>query len=164
MKELLQRLAAYHVWAYQNLFQTITQLPAEKHHQEVPSSFPSLYKTVLHVWDAETVWWQRLKLLERIEKPSEQFNGTMVQLCDHLIRQARQWKEWIEEAPEHRLQHVFQYRNFQHEQFKQPVYEMLLHLFNHGTYHRGQMVTMLHELGVEKIPPTDFIVWSRRKN
>jgi uncharacterized damage-inducible protein DinB len=41
---------------------------------------------------------------------------------------------------------------------------MLLHLFNHGTYHRGQLVTMLRELGIEKIPPTDFIVWSRRKN
>jgi uncharacterized damage-inducible protein DinB len=41
---------------------------------------------------------------------------------------------------------------------------MLLHVFNHGTYHRGQLVTMLRQLGIENIPATDFIVWSREKN
>jgi uncharacterized damage-inducible protein DinB len=40
---------------------------------------------------------------------------------------------------------------------------MLLHLFNHNTYHRGQLVTMLRQLGMDKIPATDFIVWSRKK-
>ncbi|MGZ3851281.1 MAG: DinB family protein [Flavisolibacter sp.] len=40
---------------------------------------------------------------------------------------------------------------------------MLLHAFNHGTYHRGQLVNMLRQLGVDKIPGTDFIAWSRRK-
>ncbi|MBD0288544.1 MAG: DNA polymerase, partial [Flavisolibacter sp.] len=42
-------------------------------------------------------------------------------------------------------------------------YQMLLHLFNHGTYHRGQLVNMLRQLEVSPIPQTDFIVWSRRK-
>jgi uncharacterized damage-inducible protein DinB len=40
---------------------------------------------------------------------------------------------------------------------------MLLHLFNHGTYHRGQLVNQLRQLGIAKIPPTDFIIWSRKK-
>ncbi|MGZ3844574.1 MAG: DinB family protein, partial [Flavisolibacter sp.] len=60
-------------------------------------------------------------------------------------------------------QHVFQYQNTKKEQFKQPIYQMLLHAFNHGTYHRGQLVNMLRQLGVDKIPGTDFIAWSRRK-
>jgi len=49
------------------------------------------------------------------------------------------------------------------EHFKQPIYKMLLHVFNHGTYHRGQIVNMLRQLGIEKIPQTDFIVWSRKR-
>ena len=49
------------------------------------------------------------------------------------------------------------------EMFKQPVWQMILHVFNHGTYHRGQLINMLRQLGVEKISQTDFIVWSRKK-
>jgi uncharacterized damage-inducible protein DinB len=64
---------------------------------------------------------------------------------------------------EHHLDHVFQYQNKKGEQFKQPLYQMLIHLFNHGTYHRGQIVTILHQLGIKKIPQMDFIVWSRKK-
>lgn len=42
MKELLQQLSAYHVWANQLLFAAITALPEELQENEVPSSFPSL--------------------------------------------------------------------------------------------------------------------------
>jgi len=40
---------------------------------------------------------------------------------------------------------------------------MLTHVFNHGTYHRGQLITMARQLGVEKLQQTDFIIWSRKK-
>ena len=48
------------------------------------------------------------------------------------------------------IEHVFQYYNSKKEHFKSPVYQMLMHVFNHGTYHRGQLVNMLRQLGVEK--------------
>ena len=163
MKELLLQFAAYHIWANELLLQTILQLPGEKQQETIPSSFPSLYKTVLHMWDAESIWWQRLKLQERVVRPGDQFTGNMQELSEQLIQQNRQWLEWMNNAGDHQLQHVFQYQNTKRESFKQPVYQMLLHLFNHGTYHRGQLVTMLRHLGVEKIPQTDFIVWSRSK-
>ena len=163
MKEILLQLAAYHIWANQLLLDVINQLPEEKQKQEVPSSFRSLYKTVLHIYDAERIWWQRMKLQERIIVPSESFDDDMKELSSQLLQQNRQWNEWIANANEHQLQHVFQYQNSKREQFKQPVYQMLLHVFNHGTYHRGQLVNILRQIGVEKIPGTDFIAWSRRK-
>lgn len=163
MKEILNQLSAYNFWANQLLLDVINQLPEEKQKQEVPSSFSSLYKTVLHVWSAESVWWQRMKLLERLYIPAESFSGDMKELISQLLNQNRQWNEWIANASEHQLQHVFQYQNFKKEQFKQPTYQMLIHVFNHATYHRGQLVNMLRQLGVEKVPATDFIVWSRRK-
>jgi uncharacterized damage-inducible protein DinB len=162
MKEILVQFSDYHVWANQLLLHSINTLPEEKQKQEVASSFSSLYKTVLHLLDAESIWWQRLKLQERISRPGDQFNGSMKELSELLLQQNKVWKEWIATAGEHQLQHQFKYQNSKRESFKQPVYEMLLHLFNHGTYHRGQLVTMLRQLGVEKIPQTDFIVWSRK--
>lgn len=163
MKEVLTQLSAYSIWANQLLLDAINQLPEEKQKKEVPSSFKSLYATVLHMLDAESIWWQRLKLQERIIRPSDDFAGDMKDLGSNLLHQNKLWNDWISSATEHQLQHVFQYQNTKRESFKQPVYQMLLHVFNHGTYHRGQLVTIMRQLGVEKVPATDFIEWSRRK-
>lgn len=163
MKEILTQLSLYNAWANQLLLDTIVALPEEKQRQQVPSSFNSLFKTVLHMLDAESIWWQRLKLQERIVRPSDEFRGDMNALSQALLGQDRKWQEWVQNASEVQLQHVFQYQNSKREQFKQPVHQMLMHLFNHNTYHRGQLVNMLRQLGIEQIPATDFIVWSRRK-
>ena len=163
MKELLQQLAAYNIWANQRLLEVILALPEEKQKQELPSSFKSLYRTVLHMWSAENIWWQRMKLQEHITKPFDIFKGTMEELANEYLQQNRQWQEWVNNASDAALDHVFQYQNFQREQFKQPIYQMLLHVFNHGTYHRGQLINMLRQLGITKLPDTDFIVWSRKK-
>lgn len=163
MKELLLQFSAYHVWANQQLLSVLQSLPEEKLQQTIVSSFDSLQRTVLHLLDAESIWWQRLKLQERINRPSENFSGDMKELSRQLLLQSRQWQDWITQAQEHHLQHVFQYQNSRRESFKQPVYQMLLHLFNHGTYHRGQLITMLRQAGVEKLPCTDFIAWSRKR-
>jgi uncharacterized damage-inducible protein DinB len=162
MKELILQLSGYHTWANQQLIDIIQQLPGEKQMQTVASSFDSLLKTVIHLWDAESIWWQRLKLSERILIPSETFNGNFNEAANQLLQQNRQWTQWISNAQEHMFQHEFIYLNLKKEQFKQPVYQVLLHVFNHGTYHRGQLVTMLRQLGIEKIPQTDYIAWSRK--
>jgi uncharacterized damage-inducible protein DinB len=163
MKELLSQSAAYNAWANLKLLEVINSLPEEKQKAEVPSSFSSLYKTVLHMWDAESAWWQRMKMHERIIIPSENFKGSMKDVSNGLLAQSNQWKDWIDNASEMALEHVFQYYNTKREMFKQPVFQVILHVFNHDNYHRGQLVNMFRQLGVEKIPQTDFIVWSRKK-
>jgi uncharacterized damage-inducible protein DinB len=163
MKELLKQLAAYNTWAHQKIVDVILSLAEEKQMAEVPSSFDSLYKTMLHIWNAESIWWQRMKLNERIIEPAWNFNGTMKDITDGLMQQSKQWEEWVNNASDMMLDHVFQYQNSRKEYFKQPLYQMLLQVFNHDTYHRGQLVNMLRQLGIEKIPQTDFIVWSRKK-
>ena len=163
MKELLKQYAAYNIWASQRILDVIIALPEEKQLTEVPSSFKSLYKTVLHMLDAENIWWQRMKMQERIIVPSENFKGTLQELAGNLLQQSKQWEEWVASASDLSLEHVFQYYNNKKEHFKMPVYQMVHHVFNHGTYHRGQLINMLRQLGVEKLPQTDFIVWSRKK-
>jgi uncharacterized damage-inducible protein DinB len=163
VKELLKQYASYNEWANQNLFDLILTLPEELVHKTVTSSFPTIHKTLLHVWDAESVWWQRLKLVEHTVWPSTVSEYSIKEAINNLQQQNKLWVEWIDDVREAALTHVFAHQNSKKEQFKQPVFEMLLHVFNHGTYHRGQVVTMLRELGVEKIPPTDFIVFSRLK-
>ena len=161
MKEILQQHTAYNVWAHQRMFETMRQLSDDQIHFVIPSSFSSIYKTVLHLLDAESIWWQRLKLAEHIEGAGKSFSGSFADLEMKLMEQSRQWDDWVRGANEMQLAHVFAYQNTRREQFKQPVIEVLLHLVNHSTYHRGQLVTMMHQLGIEKIMATDFNVFTR---
>lgn len=163
MKELLKQYAAYNIWASQKIFEIILALPEEKQLAEIPSSFNSLCKTILHMWDAESIWWQRLKLQENITRPGKDFKGSMQDAISGLIQQSKQWEEWISNASELAIEHVFQYQTLDGAQYKQPTWQMLHHVFNHGTYHRGQLINMLRQLGVEKLPATDFIIWARGK-
>jgi uncharacterized damage-inducible protein DinB len=141
----------------------ILTLNEEQLQQNIVSSFPGIRKTLLHMWDAESIWWQRMKLSEQIIRPSTASEYTINEVTKGIFQQDRQWEEWVSEATEAALNHVFAYQNAKREQFKQPIFQMLLHVFNHSTYHRGQLVTMLRQLGVENIQATDFIVWSRGK-
>jgi uncharacterized damage-inducible protein DinB len=163
MKELLRQLAAYNVWASQKLCEVVSTLSPELQQKELPSSFASLLSTILHMWDAESIWWQRMKLQEVITRPSENFSGNATEAMQGLLQQSKLWEEWINAATDMGLDHVFSYQNTKREKFKQPVYQVLLHIMNHGTYHRGQLVNMLRQLSHQKIPATDFIVWSRKK-
>jgi len=56
MKELLRQLARYHYWANQILTERIMSLDPALQEQSIPSSFPSLHKTILHMWDSESTW------------------------------------------------------------------------------------------------------------
>ena len=162
MKTLLQQYAAYNIWANKLLVERIGKLSDEEITREIASSFSSLYKTVQHMWLAEEAWWQRHKLAEKLDLQSEKFIGTFSELTANLAKQSQQWSEWVNAATENQLSHVFAYiRN--KEQIKMPVYQMLQHVFNHATYHRGQLVTILRQLGADKIPATDFSAFCRLK-
>ncbi len=115
------------------------------------------------MWQTEHSWWQRMKLLEPVLLTSDTVEQSMVEVCNNLLAQTKQWVDWVDGASQLLLEHVFAYQNSKRERFKQPLYEMLMHVFNHGTYHRGQLVNMLRQLGVQKIEPTDFILWTRKK-
>jgi len=163
MKILLTQFSAYHLWANQQLLDCIQPLPQPLKEQNVASSYGSLQRTLLHMWDAESIWWQRMKLQEQIVRPSDGFSGSFEDMAAALMAQSKQWHQWILDAQPHMLDHEFIYYNSKKEKFKQAVYQVLMHLFNHATYHRGQLVTMLRGLEVGNIPATDFIVWSRKK-
>ena len=145
MKQLLQQYAAYNLWANKKMLEQISLLSEEQINKEIASSFPSLYKTVMHMMEVENVWWERLKLVEYTTL-SGWFTGNFEALSKKLLEISAQWQSWIQNANEVNLTHVFAYQNSKREHFKQPVYEMLLHLFNHQTFHRGQLVTMLRQL------------------
>lgn len=162
MKQLLTSFAAYDYWASEIILSSILDLSEEQQNREMVSSFPSIQKTCLHIWDASSIWWQRVQLHNTILVPSLSFHPGMKDIANGLLSQGEQWKIWLKEKEATAFGEKVPYKNSRGESFSQPLQDILLHLFNHGTYHRGQLVTLLRQAGVAKIPSTDFIVFTRQ--
>jgi uncharacterized damage-inducible protein DinB len=164
MKELFQDYVAYNLWANKLLMEKCAGLPTDVLIKEMGSSFGSIYKTFEHLMEVESIWLQRVKLEAQITPPEKDANQDFEVLSKKLQATSTAWIIWVNEASEKNIGHVFGYYNSQKKFFKQPVYEMLLHLFNHQSYHRGQIVTMLRQNNIDKIPATDYINFARNKS
>ncbi len=161
MKETVLMLAKYNLWANSQMIEVITALPEEKLKVELVSSFPNIYTTVWHCVRAEHIWLQRLNL---VENPvwMEDDGKNIDEVCKLWIESSKALADYTEKQfDDNSFTHVFQfYRNKQ--PVKMQVYHTLLHAFNHNTYHRGQLVTMLRQVGITKIPSLDLSVFTAR--
>jgi uncharacterized damage-inducible protein DinB len=115
------------------------------------------------MWEAETIWWKRLQLEENVPPPGAFEALPMDEVMARLPQQSAMTMKWVSTAREEKLAHVIAYRNSKRVEFKQPVFQILLQLFNHQTYHRGQLVCIFRQVAAVNIPNTDFINWSRKK-
>lgn len=161
MKQLLVAFTRYEKWANERLLEVVLSLSAEAQQQPVQSSFPSIQKTCLHMWDASSIWWQRVQEQEQVVVPSFGVHLSMKDIAHGLLQQNDQWIHWVETADAAILEKMLSYKTMKGDAFVQRVKEILLHLNNHGTYHRGQLVTLLRQVGVERIPQTDYILYNR---
>jgi uncharacterized damage-inducible protein DinB len=157
--ELLQNYARFNQWAHKRMLDLINTLPMEQQHKIIPSSFDSLYKTVFHVWGAESLWLGRLNLAP-ITITGDPFNESMEKLSEALEAIDQLWVEWVESRSDEQLVQKLNYHNKAGVPFTQSYDLLLHHIFNHSTYHNGQLVTMLRALGVQNIPATDFVAWT----
>ena len=162
MKEILVQLSAYHIWANERLITAIKPLPEDVLSKNLQSSFGSIYGTFLHLANAENIWWQRLQGVENISMANPHNNIGFDKVAQQLLQQDEALQNYIANTDTKGFEKVLDYRNLKGEAFTQPIYQILIHLFNHATYHRGQIVTLLRQLNVQQIPATDFIVWSRQ--
>lgn len=157
--------AAYNVWANHKYTFQLLDMPTDNWMAPTPSSFNSLYKTILHMWDAESGWWQRMRLHESIVLPSLNFEPSMKDACNGLLHQSMQWETFIQDQLDsNALNTNLIYKNSTGEVFNQPVSQVIMHVFNHSTYHRGQLTNMMRALQIEKIPTTDFIAFCRTRD
>ena len=156
---MYKRQAQYNQWAHKRLLDLICRLTVEQQHLTILSSFDSLYKTVFHVWRAESLWLGRLNQ-SPVTMSGDPFNGSMDNLAKALESADQQWVDWIDSKDDHLLTGEIHYKNLAGLSFHQSYDLLLQHIFNHSTYHNGQLVTMLRAMGIDKIPSTDFVAWT----
>jgi uncharacterized damage-inducible protein DinB len=128
--------------------------------KEITSSFSSIRKTVFHVYGAQKLWLKRLDGTSLPAFPpydSLDFPAAL----DALVETSVQIATLAESCTEEALQKSVTYKNLAGQQFTNPVSEILMHVANHGSYHRGQLITMLRQLGYSTLFATDYIAFTR---
>jgi len=159
----LQTLLDYHYWARDIILDAVTELPREKFLQPVESSFKSVRDTVAHIYAADLVWFNRW--IGRAPAgliPYDQFpDATSIRTAwKDLETEVRQFVNNLGEAGVNKL---FDYKLLSGAPDTAPFWQMLVHVVNHATYHRGQVTTLLRQLGAPPPKPTDMIAFFRAR-
>ncbi len=156
--EMARELLSYNTWANNRMLDATSQLDAEQFARELGGSYPSTQATLAHMVWAEWLWlerWQDHSPME-VFQPS-QFPSPQSVSSRWRAIQAGQGV-FMSSLTEEALQRVGRYINRKGETWEYVRWRQLQHLFNHSTYHRGQVTNMLRQLGADPAT-TDFLVY-----
>jgi len=151
----LKQYVHYTVWANEQLQQWMLSADEAVSRQEVESSFSSLYTTSIHLWNAEHGWLTLLRG-EKWESPGTEFNGTFIEMCAQWANASQAFLQFVDAMTEDEFAATFPAS----KRKAMSASEIILHVCNHATYHRGQLITIGRQLGLPKPPRTDFIYFT----
>ena len=153
-----QYLFEYNNWANGKILDAVSHLSPELFLKDLHSSHRSVRDTLSHILAAEWIWLERWKgtspkaLLDPAEFP------TAESVRRKLSQVESERAEFINGLTEESLAQPITYTNTKGEQWTYQLGQMLQHVANHSSYHRGQVTTMLRQLGVEPAP-VDLLVF-----
>lgn len=161
MKKLIDELAAYNTWANELMCNWLDIISDEQFKQEVVSSFSSIQKTTKHIWGAQEIWICRLEnaSFDRNIFISDSYSKDEIIL--NIKSSSLRLKKFADEISEMDLLKPLAYKNLKGEPFSNNIYQVLTHVFNHSTFHRGQVVTMLRQTGITEFDATDLVAFFR---
>jgi uncharacterized damage-inducible protein DinB len=164
MKENIIKYLQYNLWANEQLANYLQNLNDSEIEQPIVSSFPSIRQTVLHINDAEILWKLRLEGGTLSEFPSKNFKGTKHDLLKQWLETSTIFLAHIGNQEEAYFEQEHTYMTMSYGETTQTAYDMLHHCMNHSTYHRGQVTTMLRQLGYTDPPHLDFMLYLIQRN
>ena len=160
-KNYFIELSTYNVWANNEFRNWLLQLSQEQLKQPLVSSFNSIEATALHIVGAESVWLERLNQVQNWVWLPSVFKGTTDELLQLWKQSSEGLHQFVKDLPEEDFMAKVSFKNLKGDAFEMPYYKMLAHVFNHSTYHRGQLTTMLRQVDFTDVGSTDMINFYR---
>ena len=161
-KDALSRLFDYTIWANHRMMRACATIPVDDYKRELGASFGSIRGTLTHMMWSEWIWLERWKGLSPAGPPDESELADVVALRDRwkVIEDHR--RAWLEALPADGAAEVVRYKNTKGEAFRAPLWQLVQHVANHSTYHRGQVTSLLRQLGGRTVS-TDLVVFDREQ-
>jgi uncharacterized damage-inducible protein DinB len=163
-QEHFQNFAAYNRWANRRLYQAAATLPHEDYRREIGVFFGSLRGTLNHLLVGDRIWMRRLTGSgEAPARLDAILHDGLDELTLARIAEDERIVAFINGLREADLDGSLDYTNTTGAAFRQKRREILAHLFNHQTHHRGQAHAALTRLGMREPPPLDLLFWQREQ-
>jgi uncharacterized damage-inducible protein DinB len=157
-----QELFAYDEWANVRLFDALGSLGPEQLVAAAPSSFGSLRETAAHIVAAEWIWLRRWLGDSPTSPPAWAAVDALPALRQRLAEVVSERTALLAQMTDADLETRLHYRNLKGEGFRHKRGDVMRHLVNHSTYHRGQAATQLRQLGLTP-PNTDLVGYLRER-
>lgn len=154
----LRDLYDYNAWSNRLTLDSIDAITQEQFTAPMPGSFSSIQTTLLHILGAEWIWWQRCignqprGLLDPKEYAEAASFRTKWQEVD------AGFAAFLKDLKDERLTETITYVNRHGQQWTYRIGTILLNNVNHSSYHRGQVVTLLRQIGAEP-KATDYLLY-----
>lgn len=154
-------LVDYMDWARHKLLEAVAILSPEERTREMGGSFGNIHKTLEHLVRAEETWCNRL--YGRVQPPvSAERIEHLADLKEHWDQIGLQIRQWTAALPEGPVTRALEYTDSRGKQHVTPIDVVIQHLSNHQTYHRGQVVLLLRQLGKPAVS-TDLSFYYRER-
>jgi uncharacterized damage-inducible protein DinB len=159
----LVTLVKYNHWANERICGFINEAGEKTADTELVSSFPTIRKTLFHLWDAQVIWMKRLRGESSNTWPSHNFTGSLKDAIDLLLHNSQDYILFVQGLKEDQFQNDVEFRSLDGTAYHNTVEEIIMHVMNHSTFHRGQLITMLRSAGFTSVGSTDLIRYFRSK-
>lgn len=153
-KTLIKMMADYHLWAYQQLFLSLQKVPNSDYFSEAPKLFfGSIHGTLNHLCLVDQLWLGRL-----IQQPfavtglNQELYKNRDELQAEIKKGAEKLINYVDTSSLQQLNQSLEYKNTKGVANTLLPVTTLLHVFNHGAHHRGQITAALTMLGFEFEP------------
>ena len=153
-------LFEYNAWANRRVLDACGALTPEEFLQDMKSSFASVRDTLAHIYGAEFVWLERWNARVPSGLPSAGDFPDLATVRVKLVEMDAALIAYVSELGPDAATRTLCYKLLNGTAHSGQLGLMLLHVANHSTYHRGQVTTMLRQLGVKSVG-TDLILYYR---
>lgn len=159
----LRTLVDYNYWARDRMLAAVEPLAPEQYTRDLGNSFRSVRDTVVHTYSAEWIWYSRWQGASPTEPiPFDRFADLAELSAAWRVLEAgiRSFVDGLDDAA---IMAGLDYRLLNGQPGRSAFWQMLQHVVNHGSYHRGQVTTMLRQLGAQAPKSTDMIFFHRER-
>jgi len=158
-----RRLLDYHFWARERALAAVAALSPEQFLRDVVSSFASVRDTVAHLYGADEVWLQRWRGGTPGGLPPAQQFADLAALRAAWAKLDPDMRAFVHGLDAAGLARTLTYRAFNGQLATLSYEQMLQHVVNHGSYHRGQLTTMVRQLGAPPPKSMDLSAFYRER-
>lgn len=156
------RLFDYTVWANHKIMRVVATLPVDDYKRDLKSSHGGVRGTLVHTMSAEWVWLERWKGVSPTQMFDEGEFPDIVALRDRWAVIEEHRASWLASLKPEAMGEAIAYRGLTGQEFAGPLWQLVQHVANHSTYHRGQIVALLRQLGAKAVG-TDLVAWYREQ-